>query len=99
MLKIHCCAVGSQRNWVSGVVEATGSLTASVVVAVTCFTRLKLTTTPGVPMETPLASQTRNFAGTVLPCLNTLDPSVLIGGRMACPASPSHVPLPAYCTE
>jgi len=42
----------------------------------------KLVTTPGVPIEAPFASQTRNFAGEVLFPLNTLVPLALIGCRI-----------------
>src|SRR6266849_3099821 len=92
MLKIHCWPVGSQRKAVSGVVEAGDS---STFVTIPCMivTRLKLVTTPAVPMDTPFASQTANFAGTVEPCFQTLDPSTLIGCRIWWPASPAHMPL------
>jgi hypothetical protein len=36
-------------------------------------------------MELPLASETLNFAGTVLPCLKMLVPSGLIGCRIVRP--------------
>ena len=40
--------------------------------------------TPAAPIEIPLASQTRNFVGTVLPSLKTLIvPLALIGCRIA----------------
>ena len=45
-------------------------------------------------MGLPLASHTVNFTGTVLPCLNTLVPSALIGGNMTCPFCPLQVPYP-----
>src|SRR5438477_11477246 len=81
MLKIHCCAVGSHRKAVSGVVESTVSLTTVTTPLETlpCWNDL---TTPAVPIEFPFASQARNFAGTVLPCLNTLEPSALIGCKI-----------------
>src|SRR5438552_1304179 len=44
-------------------------------------------------MELPLASKTWNFTGTVLPCLNTLEPSGSIGGRIARPGWPSSMQL------
>src|SRR5947208_2274086 len=91
MLNIHCWAVGSQRNAASGVVESTASSTV-VSVPVPIPIRLKEVTTPGVPIEAPFASHTRNFAGVVLPCLNTLDPSALMGCKIECPRSPSHIP-------
>ena len=50
-------------------------------------------TIPGVPMEAPLALQTRNLVGTVLPILKTLVPSALIGCRTWCPASPRQSPV------
>ena len=56
---------------------------------------LKLCTVPGAPMEIPLASQTRNLAGTDLWELNTLLPLAAMGGRMVCPGSPSHIPAGA----
>src|SRR5881392_3475834 len=87
MLKIHCCAVGSQRNAVSGVVETTSSLT-TVLVSDICPISLNDITTPGVPIELQFASATRNFAGTVLPALFTLVPSGLIGWRIAWVGSP-----------
>src|SRR6185436_11926153 len=95
MLKIHCLAVGSHRNAVSGVVETTASST-SVTVPVDFWISLKLLTTSGVPMERPLASQTRNLAGTVLFCLNTLLPSELMGWRMACPVESRQAARAAY---
>src|SRR5436190_3392502 len=82
MLKIHCCAVGSQRNVVSGVVETTFSLTVALWSDMVPIS-LKDVTTPGVPIELQFASATRNFAGTVLPALQTLLSSALIGCRMA----------------
>src|SRR5579864_1084532 len=78
MLKIHCCALGSQRNAVSGVVDDTGSSVLVTVPLMIC-TSMKLFTTPGVPTDTPLASQTRNFAGTVRPCFQTEVPLTSIG--------------------
>ena len=46
-------------------------------------------TTFGSEMELPLASQTLNLTGMVLPALRlyTLEPSVLIGGKMTPPGS------------
>src|SRR5216117_4086983 len=94
MLKIHCWSAALQRKSVSGVVETTSSSIDGAPATVP--TSLKLMTTPGVPTELPLASHTRNFAGTVLPCLKTLVPSPLIGWRIACPGEPRHRPLCAY---
>src|SRR4051812_35219830 len=79
MLKIHCLSVGSNRKAVSGVVETTVSFTLVSVVPLIVFTNAKLVTRADVPIELPALSQTRNFAGTVLPCLKMLDPSALIG--------------------
>ena len=39
---------------------------------------------------------TRNFAGTVDPCLKTLVPWELMGCRMECHGAPRHVPPAAY---
>ncbi len=50
-------------------------------------------TTPGVPIEFPLASHTRNLTGTVLPCLNTLDPSGFTGWSTAWPGDPRQLPV------
>src|SRR5450756_965598 len=54
--------------------------------------------TPDEPMEAPLASHTANFADTVEPCFQTLEPSALMGGRIAWPTSPAHTPPFTYCT-
>jgi hypothetical protein len=52
-------------------------------------------TTRGAMMGNPHASHTRNCSATVLPALNLLDPSALIGARIACPGAPRHdVPVP-----
>src|SRR6266568_5703713 len=100
MLKIHCCAEGSQRNAASGVVEATASSTVAVTVPAIRWTRKKLRTTPRVPTEAPFASQTRNFAGTVLPAFHRLEPSRLIGCRIVWPVDPRHaVDAEAYTME
>src|SRR5436305_13822059 len=93
MLKIQSWSVGLQRNAVSGVVEYTSSSTVSTLVPETVPVNLKSETTPDVPMELPPASQTRNLAGTVLPFLNTLVPSALMGCRIVCPTSPRHAPV------
>ncbi len=90
MLKIHCWLVESHRNAVSGVVETIVSLTPPGVPFITV--EAKDWTTPACAIDVPLASQTRNLAGTVLPCLNTLVPSKLIGCKIVWPASPLHVP-------
>src|SRR5438105_666791 len=95
-LKIHCRAEESQRKAVSGVVETTVSSIAAAVPGLWMI--WKLVTRPEVPIETPFASQTRNFVGIVLPSLNTLEPSALIGWRIVWPASPSQVPPVAYWT-
>src|SRR4029079_9273455 len=87
----------SQRKAVSGVVDTTVSLIGPSVPGATRTPEDEVTT-PGVPIETPLASQTRNFTGIVLPCLNTLEPSVLTGWRTVCPAPPAQVPDEAYRT-
>src|SRR5438270_721769 len=94
-LKIHCWAVGSHRNAVSGVVESGVSFGVTFGAALVPVSRNDLTV-PAAPIETPLVSQTRNFAGTVLFCLNTLVPSALIGWRITWPASPLQVPAAAY---
>ena len=94
MLKIHCLAPASHRNELSGVVESTDSLTSARAAAIV-WTNRKPETTPGLPIEFPFESQTRNFAGTVEPCLNTLDPSVLIGCRIAWPGAPLQMPAAA----
>src|SRR5262249_25982325 len=98
MLKIHCCADGSQRNALSGVVETTASSVGLGLSPAETPTSLKLVTTPVAPIETPLASHTRNFAGEVLFALNTLVPSALIGCRIWCARSPMQIPPLAYCT-
>ena len=95
MLKIHCWSLADQRKAVSGVVEYTSSSTVATTVPFTVLISLKLPTTPSVPIDAPLALQTRNFAGTVLPCLNTLVPSALTGCRIVWPAEPRHVPVDA----
>lgn len=69
------------------------SSTVAETVPLIVWTRLKLVTSPAVPMECPAASHTRNFAGTVLPCLNVLLPSALIGCRIECPRSPRQAPV------
>src|SRR5204863_1389046 len=92
ILKIHCWPVGSHLNAVSGVVESTTS-SIGPIVPVPCPVIRKVCTTAGDPIDVPLALQTRNFAGTVLFCLNTLLPSGLIGCRMACPGDPRHAPV------
>src|SRR5215510_9553997 len=79
ILKIHCWSLALHRNAESGVVETTSSFTVDEVVPAMTWTSLKDATTPAVPIDTPLASHTRNFAGTVLPCLKTLLPSALMG--------------------
>src|SRR5881296_1450809 len=94
MLKIHCWSVALQRKSVSGVVDTTDSSSAPAEAVL--FTSLKLATTPAVPTEFPFASHTRNFAGTVLPCLKTLDPSAFTGCRIWCPGDARHMPLEAY---
>src|SRR5689334_18881064 len=94
-LKIHCCAVESQRKAVSLLVEMMSSVTFCCTVPLRTWYRMKEETTPGVPTDTPFASHTRNFTGTVLFCLNTLVPSALIGCRTWWPASPSHMPAAA----
>lgn len=65
-------------------VEITSSLTVSVEVPLVFETSLNELTTPAELIELPLASQTRNLAGTVLPCLKTLilRGSALIGCRI-----------------
>src|SRR5688572_26388777 len=64
------------------------------------FTRRKLSTTPSVVTALPNQSHTRNFAGTVLPDLCTLEPSALIGERIWWPATPPHcTPAAWYCTR
>src|SRR5204863_7105959 len=98
MLKIHCCAVGSQRKAVSGVVESTTSLTCAPG-SDDLPIKLRAVTTPGVPIELQLASVTRNFAGTVLPALLTLLPSELIGCRIACVGSPKAMHDIEYMTD
>src|SRR3954468_11071006 len=85
MLKIHWSP--DHRKSVFGVVESIGSLTVDSV-PLTVWICWKEATTPGVPIELPLASHTRNLAGTVEPCLNTLLPSALIGCRIVRPAAP-----------
>src|SRR4051795_13598288 len=85
MLKTHWSP--DHRKSVFGVVESTGSLTVDSV-PLTVWICWKEATTPGVPIELPLASHTRNFTGTVEPCLNTLLPSALTGCRMVRPAAP-----------
>src|SRR5438552_9003388 len=97
MLKIHCCAVGSERKAVSGVVEITSSLTTALG-SEDCPISLNAVTTPGVPIELQFASVTRNFAGTVLPALFTLLPSALIGCRIVCVESPKLVHAIEYVT-
>jgi len=77
-LKIHSWP--SHRKAVSGLFVSTTSSTVVVVVPDTMAVKRKLDTTPGVPMETPFASYTANFAGTVRPWWKTLEPSALIGG-------------------
>ena len=79
-LKIHCCPEGSQRKAVSGVVDVTASSKAGAPAVV--FISVKLVTTPGVPTELQLASNTMNLHGTVLPCLKELEPSGLTGCRI-----------------
>src|SRR5258708_24775404 len=64
-LKIHCWAVGSQRNVESGVRESAGRSTVVETVPVMVWMIRRLVTVPGVPIETPLTSPTRNFSGTV----------------------------------
>src|SRR5260221_10630998 len=98
MLKIHCCPVPSQRNVVSGVDETTSSLIVALAGSAPAAKVPKSATTPAVPTATPLASHTRNFAGTVLPFLNTLLPSGLIGWRMLCVLAPIQTPPLTYCT-
>jgi hypothetical protein len=49
-------------------------------------------TTSAALIAKPAASQTRNFTATVLRCLNTLDPSALIGCRIAWLGSPRQMP-------
>src|SRR5580765_1211492 len=83
-LKIHWSP--AQRKAVSGVVETTVSSTAGGEPVVCRIS--KFVTAPAVPIVTPFASQTRNFVGTVLPCLKALEPSALIGWRIAWPTSP-----------
>jgi len=52
-------------------------------------------TTIGSEIGLPFASHTVNFTGTVLPSLNTLVPSALIGCRMTPPGfGPVQVPYP-----
>src|SRR5204862_3155335 len=97
MLKIHCCAVGSQRKAVSGVVESTTSLSCAPG-SDDLPTKLKAVTTPSGPIELQLASPTRNFAGTVLPVLLTLLPSGLMGCRIACVGSPKMMQEVEYIT-
>src|SRR6266496_144994 len=97
ILKIHCWAVGSQRKVVSGVVETTSSLSTapgSEDLAI----KLNAVTTPGVPIELQFASPTRNLAGTVLPALQTLLPSVLIGCRITPVGSPKMMQEVEYFT-
>src|SRR5205085_9944650 len=96
MLKIHCCPEASQRKLLSGLVEVTASSTVCVIVPFTIRTRLKAATTPEFPTEFPFASQTRNLAGTVLPCLNVLVPFALTGCRIAWPKSPRQA-FTEYC--
>src|SRR5213594_1731055 len=96
MLKIHCWSVALQRKSVSGVVDTTDSSSAPAEAVV--LTSLKLATTPAVPTEFPFASHTRNFAGAVLPCLKTLEPSALMGWRIWCPGDARQVPPWAYWT-
>src|SRR3990170_5782110 len=98
MLKIHCWSVDDQRNAVLGVVDSTSCGSSTVFIPEIVRISLKLSTTPIFPMEVPLASQTRNFAGTVLPCLNTLNPSESIGRRISRPGSPLHKPVLWYST-
>src|SRR3990172_4864175 len=99
MLKIHCWSADDQRNAVSGVVEKTSSSIISETSPEIFWISLKFDTTPLIPMELPLTSQTRNFAGTVLRCFNTLDPSELIGRSISCPGSPLHnEPMGLYNT-
>src|SRR5258708_32389031 len=74
-LKIHCWAVGSQRNVESGVRESAGRSTVVETVPVMVWMIRRLVTVPGVPIETPLTSPTRNFSGTVRRALKTLLPS------------------------
>src|SRR3954471_15481793 len=81
-LKIHCCAVGSNRNEVSGVVELGSRSTGVETVPVITLMIRKLAIVPGVPIEFPLTSPTRNFSGTVRPDLKTLEPSAATGWRM-----------------
>src|SRR5438128_9155887 len=97
ILKIHCCAVGSQRKAVSGVVEATSSLIVAFG-SEDCAISLNAVTTPGVPIELQFASPTRNLAGTVLPALQTLLPSALIGCRMVRVGSPKMMQEVEYIT-
>src|SRR5437899_8780994 len=97
MLKIHCCALGSQRKAVSGVVEVTSSLIVAFG-SEDCAISLNIVTTPGVPIELQFASPTRNLAGTVLPALQTLLPSALIGCRIARVGSPRMMHDVEYIT-
>src|SRR4030067_3447690 len=90
MSKIRRWSLDAHLNAVSGVVEKTSSSIISETIPEIFWISLKFDTTPLIPMELPLTSQTRNFAGTVLRCLNTLDPSELIGRRISCPGSPMH---------
>jgi hypothetical protein len=63
MLKIDC--VPSQRNAVSLFVDVKVSSTL-VTVREMIAIRLKVATTPGVPIETPLESDTRLFSTDVV---------------------------------
>src|SRR6266516_2896678 len=88
MLKIHCWSVADHRKVESGVVESTGSLTVESTVPLIVWTSRNELTTPAVPIEFPNASHTRNLAGTVEPCLNTLVPSAFTGCRIVRPGEP-----------
>ena len=65
-----------------GVLDSTGEFTVLTTVPSRMPVIEKPFTTPAAPIETPLESQTRNFAGTVLPCLKTLVPLPEIGARI-----------------
>src|SRR5262249_48345025 len=98
-LNTHCRPAASQRNVASGFVETTASSTAALVDVDDTNTGAPVpVTTPGVPMEFPSASHTRNLTGTVLPFLNTLVPSASTGCRTVRPGAPRHGPL-AYTTR
>ncbi len=80
----------------SGVPESTVAFTVLTAVPAMVPMIENPATIPGVPTGTPFASHTRNFAGTMLPCLKTLVPAGAMGGKIWCPGSPLQEPVEAY---